>query len=486
MPKTILTIGIELASEAAHYESLTSRASLLDWDIVLFRPEIESSWKYNADEYLGKLCLNDSSSFALKEATEHWRREIKQAVDTGKTVVVFLPPLEEVFVATGETSFSGTGRTARRNRVVELHSNYRAIPLKLSAINSNGSAIKLAPRGGELIAPYWKEFGALSEYKVLLPNDTQGACLLTRHGDRPVGAVVRSQDSSGSVILLPDIDFSPEHFIEEEGDDDENEEMAAGQVWSDEARKFAARMVSALVALDDALRSDAQATPEPAWAADATFALESEIRLRPELLESERVVEEAQRRKEEVLERLKDAGRLRALLFEKGKPLENAIVDALRLLGFTAEGYRDGASEFDVVFRCDEGRLLGEVEGKDSKAINVDKLRQLSMNIHEDLLREEVTEPAKGVLFGNGYRLIPPANREAQFTRKCISAACSSSTALISTADLYIAVQYLSQQPDDGYAKECRDAILSGVGLVTLAQPPKVLAVAALESTTKV
>jgi hypothetical protein len=57
-----------------------------------------------------------------------------------------------------------------------------------------------------------------------------------------------------------------------------------------------------------------------------------------------------------------------------------------------------------VVFESEEGRLIGEAEGKDNKAINVDKLRQLSMNIHEDIQREEVTTPAKGVLFGNGYR----------------------------------------------------------------------------------
>jgi hypothetical protein len=48
-----------------------------------------------------------------------------------------------------------------------------------------------------------------------------------------------------------------------------------------------------------------------------------------------------------------------------------------------------------VVFESEEGRLIGEAEGKDNKAINVDKLRQLSMNIHEDIQREEVTTPAK-------------------------------------------------------------------------------------------
>jgi hypothetical protein len=91
-----------------------------------------------------------------------------------------------------------------------------------------------------------------------------------------------------------------------------------------------------------------------------------------------------------------------------------------------------------------EGRLIGEAEGKDNKAVNVDKLRQLSMNIHEDLQREEVISPAKGVLFGNGYRLQPIAEREAAFTEKCVSAALTSSTSLVATADLFRAAQYLA------------------------------------------
>ena len=96
-------------------------------------------------------------------------------------------------------------------------------------------------------------------------------------------------------------------------------------------------------------------------------------------------------------------GRLRGLLFEKGKPLEEAIIEGLRKLGFTAEPFKDDGSEFDVVFESPEGRLIDEAEGKDNKAVNVDKLRQLQMNIHEDLLRDSVAEPAKPVLFGNAH-----------------------------------------------------------------------------------
>jgi hypothetical protein len=210
--------------------------------------------------------------------------------------------------------------------------------------------------------------------------------------------------------------------------------------------------------------------------------LERERQLRVALLESEREVEEAQRRKEELLENLQSAGRLRALLYEKGKPLENAIIEALQLLGFKAEPYKDASSEFDVVFESAEGRLIGEAEGKDNKAVNVDKLRQLAMNIHEDLQRDEVSAPAKGILFGNGYRLLPVSEREPSFTEKCISAARTSATALVATADLFRVVHYLSDQGDPQFATQCREALLNAIGPASFPEPPPIDRSASMES----
>ncbi|NIR13718.1 MAG: hypothetical protein GWN86_07110, partial [Desulfobacterales bacterium] len=77
-------------------------------------------------------------------------------------------------------------------------------------------------------------------------------------------------------------------------------------------------------------------------------------------------------------------------MYEKGTPLEASIIDALRLLGFSASPHRDSQSEFDVVFECPECRLLGEAEGRDNKAVGIGKLRQLEMNLYEDFEREEV------------------------------------------------------------------------------------------------
>ncbi|WP_214212917.1 hypothetical protein [Morganella morganii] len=164
--------------------------------------------------------------------------------------------------------------------------------------------------------------------------------------------------------------------------------------------------------------------------------------------------------------------RLRNLLFEKGKPLEYAILDALKIIGFTVSQYKDSESEFDVVFESKEGRLIGEVEGKDNKAVNIDKLRQLALNIHEDLERECIDKPAKAVLFGNAYRLQPIEERSEPFTTKCISASKINSTALVFTPDLFLIARYLKDNHDSRFGARCRKAILNAIGRVEFPEVP--------------
>ena len=88
--KKIITIGFEIATDAVVNSDFDSDISLLDWDIVLFKPDISKFVSY-ADFYQGKPSLSESRSFTLKERVEHWRREIKDAVENGKTVIVYLP-----------------------------------------------------------------------------------------------------------------------------------------------------------------------------------------------------------------------------------------------------------------------------------------------------------------------------------------------------------------------------------------------------------
>lgn len=465
MPKKILTVGFNLAGDDIEFAAFTEKKSLLDWDIILFRPDASyfTAYQYDNSEYMGKIALNDRKSFEVREANAHWRREIAQAVDAGKLVVGFLPPPVEVFAATGTKSTSGTGRNQKVTRHVELVTSYDCLPAPRWTA-TQGTAMTLAAGARDLLAPYWKLFGRSSCYNVVWESNAKGVCVQTEHGQKPVGLFHKGKVSAGALLLLPDMDFVAEEFFAE----DEEE----GEVWSPAGQQFSASLIGEIVALSKAIASDGEKTPQPEWASADEFALAPEIELRQRLLQAETELEKAQRAKEELSRELEDAGQLRALLFEKGKPLEAAIITALIVLGFKAEPYADGKSEFDAVFESAEGRLLGEAEGKDNKAINIEKLRQLSTNLHEDLQREEVHHPAKGILFGNGYRLTKPGERETQFTDKCITSATSMSYGLVSTDRLYAVAQYLSGTADDEFARRCRVAMIEMSGIVRFPDVP--------------
>ena len=95
-------------------------------------------------------------------------------------------------------------------------------------------------------------------------------------------------------------------------------------------------------------------------------------------------------------------------------------------------------------------------------------------NLTEYITKEEVTEPAKGVLFGNGFRLKEPQKRDCQFTKKCKSTASNSNIALVNTTDLFPIVKYLKEISDKDFMKNCREALLkTKSGVVKFPEIPK-------------
>lgn len=463
--KKIVSVECEIPGGYSEYVSIDSDMSLFDYDIVLFRPKIRAI-AHSFENYHGKPSLDDSRSFHLQDRLAHWRRELRDALHSGKTVIVFLTELHEVFVDTGQREYSGTGRNRQTTRMVAPYDNYKSLPFEITPVNAKGSEMKLV-NGSEILASYWAEFKDYSSYEVLLGNIVKFTkpLIVTRTGEKVLGALVRLKESSGTLLLLPSLQFDAEEFTKEN--------KKGELLWTKEAEQFGARFMKSIVEIDRALRTSSSTSPAPAWVNSSEYDLPKEVKLRDELLDISKKLDDLQLQKQKLDSTLVEEGELKKLLFEKGHSLEDVIVRALKIIGFSARNYKDSESEFDVVFESSEGRFLGEAEGKDNSAISIDKLRQLEMNIHEDLAREEVLEPAKGVLFGNAYRLLPLSERGNFFTEKCTTAAKRSGTALIMTPDLFVVAQYLQGNPDEDFSRECRKAIFGTSGeIVKFPVPP--------------
>lgn len=460
--RKVITVNFEIPGGFGEFLALESDRSLLDADVVVYEPGIPSNHAY--EEYAGKPLLTQSDSFAAAEALKHWRAELVQAVNSGKTVIIFLVKPEQVYVHTGEKQFSGTGRSRVTTNIVKPLDSYSAIPTTIS---------NLVPKGGEVIQPaadlkylasYWHQFGSITKYEVYFEGKFADILLKTRTGEKVVGATLRT-DSGGTLLLLPPIEFDDKKLLRHR----EKEEPE----WTKEAIKVGHQLLDVLIDIDKALKADKDITPAPKWTQASQWRLPKE-----ESIESEisRVTTEIGRLRQEqnrLHSQLSIEGSLRRLLYEKGPQLESAVLDSLRLLGFKADSFKDAESEFDAVFIAEEGRLLGEVEGKDNRPLNIDKLSQLERNLQEDFTKEDVTEYAKGVLFGNAHRLIPPNDRHEYFTEKCITGAKRLKVALVRTPDLFPVVKYLKQKADNSYAKQCRVAMLAAEGtIVEFPSPP--------------
>jgi hypothetical protein len=295
-----------------------------------------------------------------------------------------------------------------------------------------------------------------------------------------VGGIIRSKDWKGTIILLP-VPNLP-HMAKERskkrdakgaGSEPDAQEAEESDVDAEAERSVGNQFVNALVEIDRVLNARAEKTPAPMWANDKQYTLKEEVRFREQVSELEGRIAELERQKLDAEAGLDAAGNLRGLIFETGRPLESSILEALRILGFAAEGFDDGESEFDAVFLDPSGRrLIGEAEGKNDKAVSIDKLDQLERNVQEDFSkREDSTEYAKGVLFGNAFRLLPPAERSDYFTAKCVAGAKRLAVALVRTPDLFRVAKYLRESPDPDFATSCRRAILETAGDV-VAFPP--------------
>jgi hypothetical protein len=151
MAPKIVTVGLEIPGHSQEYLSLGSEQSLLDYDIIVFKPDISELTRFGSEYYQGKRCLSDTASFTLKEKATRWRQELVTAFQHGKTIFVYLPELVEVFVATGSIDFSGSGRNRVTTRHVAPFDNFRLPPLSLDNVTSaRGREMKPAKNLGLL------------------------------------------------------------------------------------------------------------------------------------------------------------------------------------------------------------------------------------------------------------------------------------------------------------------------------------------------
>ncbi len=455
MEKQIFTIGYTIPTFDESRVDFYEGASLMDADILLISPDSltpRGDWVSFTSSDEG--CYNVSASRTYKQKVSRLRKEVEDFLNTGKNVFVLLANKEEYQLASDVSSKRKGQATFRTG----MYDNYAFLPINIGSLTSaSGKHIEFS--GNSLFSDFYEKFKKNLEYQLYIENANGAQVLFTgKDKTKVLGAIFKVK--SGNLVVLPFINYDEKKFTEIKGKEKK-------EYWTKEATRFGESLVKAFVDIDKSLRKGGDKTPPPDWANEADFQLAQEQVLQKDVEKKSKEIEKLILQKNESLAKIDEEIKLRDLLFEKGKLLENAIGVALEFLGYKAENYNDGNLELDHIITSPEGdRFIGEAEGKDTSAININKFRQLAVNIQEDLQRDAVENSAIGVLFGNGFRLTNPSERAERFTTKCISAAKSSNCVLVRTTDLFRVAKYAKESKDNDFAKSCRDAIKNSIGKI--------------------
>ena len=457
MEKQIFTIGYTIPTFDKSHVDFYDDLSLMDADVLLISPdalEPRGDWVNFTTSDGG--CYNVAASKTYKQKMSSLRKEIEDYLNAGKNVFILLTKKEEYQLANSVSS----ERKGQNTFNTEMYGNYNFLPTNIGALTSaSGKHVEFS--GNPTFSDFYEKFGKDLEYQLYIENPSGAQIIFTgKDKTKILGAIYKIKN--GHLVVLPFIKYDEEKFTEYRGKGKEKKEY-----WTKEATQFGKSLTKALVDIDKALRKGGDKTPPPDWTNEADFYLAQEQVLQKDVEKKTKEIEKLILQKNELLTKIDEEIKLRGLLFEKGKILENAIGIALKILGYKAENYNDGNLELDHIITSPEGdRFIGEAEGKDTSAINIDKFRQLATNIQEDLQRDEVENPAIGILFGNGFRLTKPSERAEQFTTKCINTAKSSNCVLLRTADLFRVAKYTKELKDENFAKSCRDMIKDSLGKI--------------------
>lgn len=456
--KNIVGIAFDIPSTDDDYIRLDDNVSLSDYDIAIFSPDLDfTSFYLDSEGYEGKTLYDKSSSANIIDLTKHWKKEIKSFLENGNTLFVNLKQKNEFFVYSGSKSFSGTGRSQQTTIHVQTHSNYDFIPFQKDIQNASG---KIINSESPLISQFYDEFKDFINYEAYIIEDDSNKLFTTRNKDKILGSY--SKAFKGYLVFLPYINFNVKSLLQENKETEEEE-------WNKKALQIGKRFIQSLVEIDKSIRKDTSKTPKPSWANNNEFSLKEAEKTLKLIHTNKKKITALEAKNKELNEIFIKQESLKDLLFETGKPLEHAVINALQILGYQAENYQDGILELDQVITSPEKiRYIGECEGKDRKDIDVSKFRQLQDSLNEDFERAEVEEKAFGLLFGNPHRLIAPTDRSIGFTTKCLKGADREKIGLIRTSDLFKACKYILETEDDEFKKKCITSIHEQLGKVII------------------
>ena len=181
--------------------------------------------------------------------------------------------------------------------------------------------------------------------------------------------------------------------------------------------------------------------------------------LEAELEESEAAAAEAKLHADAVRDRHDVIARHRRLLWDDGQQFNGAVVDALRMLGFTVQH----TAGDPIVVESEGVRAYLELESAREQVVEWPYIR-LQRRLEQHLLKDG--ELLKGIVVANGWREKDPEQREEELSSALKTACENYRYALLTTRTLFELVRRALAGADDASLLAVRRRIMSGAGLL--------------------
>ena len=368
MSKHLLSIGYEIPGFSENNVEFFDSFSLMDADIVLISPNAISPIGDWVSFDTGGGCYNVEPSKRFEEKISHLKKELIDYLGAGKIAFIFLSRKEEFQLAHSVSSPRKGLNTYNR----KIADNYNFLPIDIGTLTSaSGKYVKYS--GNPIFSVFNKNFGSYLEYQLYIENAKATEIIYSgKDIKKTLGAIYKV--GAGSLIVLPMLKFDEAVFIEvKQGSDGEESEF-----WNKKGLAFGNNLFNSLLEIDSKLTDGSEKTPAPEWTTENQYLIKKEIVINNSIAKNLKIIAKLEQENESLKIELAEDVKLKDLLFEKGKLLENAVIKALRILGYQAEGYDDGDLEMDqIIISPEKHRYIGECEGKDIKDIDITKFRQL-------------------------------------------------------------------------------------------------------------
>ncbi len=396
----------------------SSDKTILEYDVLLVDlKNIFSEYKAYS-EYNGLPRITDHDSMRLKKDLDRRKDELKEFLESGKSVIVLDGNDDCVYCYSGNKTTSGTGKNTIVTYLVEDVHSISLLPIKISSINLTGKSINFKNKKiGELLKKYTNYF----EYRTIYENIEKENILMTIKDTKKVVSYYE-RIGNGLLIFLPDLCFNRVDYKKESSLEKKyyNDLTKLNEIFLE--NKFDLPLYSKKYMLpnEEIMINDIE---------------KNKIKLN-------KLIEEIENKEKVLLELQKE----KVLFTGSGTSLEKNSVKQFKEIGFSIEKYDPDSVDEDIVIKYKEKIAVVEVKGVSGSATEKHTSQIIKWkseyHIENDIL-------PKGILLVNAFNERILEERQEYFPTQMLKYAAHQEICLLTTIQLYNIKEYIKNNPNE-------------------------------------